>query len=56
MSYEDMENFLQTGKVPGVKKEEENLPRRTRSNRTETTATSEQEEAPATRRRTASRF
>lgn len=56
MSYEDMENFLQTGKVPGVKKEEENLPRRTRSNRTETTATAEQEEAPATRRRTASRF
>lgn len=56
MSYEDMENFLQTGKVPGVKKEEENLPRRTRSNRTEATATAEQTEAPATRRRTASRF
>ncbi len=56
MSIEDMENFLETGKIPSAKKEEENLPRRTRSNRTEATAEEQKAEAPATRRRTASRF
>lgn len=56
MSYEDMQNFLETGKVPGVAKQEENLPRRTRSSRTETTSEEQKAVAPATRRRTASRF
>lgn len=57
LSFEDMQNFLETGKLPGVTKQEENLPRRTRSNRTEQTATTNtatQESSP--RRRTASRF
>ena len=58
LSFEDMEEFLQTGKVQGVgAKQEENLPRRTssRSNRTETQST-EQTETRSTSRRTASRF
>ena len=58
LSFEDMEEFLQTGKVQGMgAKQEENLPRRTssRSNKTETQST-EQTETRSTSRRTASRF
>jgi hypothetical protein len=56
MSFEDMEQFLQTGKVQGVGgKQDENLPRRTRSARTETPS-AEQPETRTASRRTASRF
>lgn len=52
-SIEDMENFLETGKIPGSNSKDENLPRRTSRN---TEQTSQDTDTTTTRRRTASRF
>ena len=52
-SREDMEDFIETGKIPDSNSEDENLPRRTSRSSEQT---SQDTNNTATRRRTASRF